>query len=150
MKYGFVSLFLIVAVILFNSFDVNAFSVENISAESYVLIEAQTGKIIASHNEREIRPMASTTKIMTTLLLLESGNLEEKFKVDNEAIKVEGSSMGLCEDDIITKRSLCYGMMLPSGNDAANQTAVLLAGDTENFALMMNERASKIGMKNTN
>lgn len=150
MKYGFVSLFLIVAVILFNSFDVNAFSVENISAESYVLIEAQTGKIIASHNEREIRPMASTTKIMTTLLLLESGNLEDKFKVDNEAIKVEGSSMGLCEDDIVTKMSLCYGMMLPSGNDAANQTAVLLAGDTENFALMMNDRASKIGMKNTN
>ncbi|MBQ3161680.1 MAG: D-alanyl-D-alanine carboxypeptidase [Oscillospiraceae bacterium] len=150
MKYGFVFLFLVIAVIGITSFDVNAVSIGGISAESYILIEAQTGKIIASHNEYEMRPMASTTKIMTTLLLLESGNLEEEFKVDNEAIKVEGSSMGLCEDDIVTKMSLCYGMMLPSGNDAANQTAVLLAGDTENFAVMMNERASKIGLKNTN
>ena len=150
MKYGFVFLFLVIAVIGVTSFDVNAVSIGGISAESYILIEAQTGKIIASHNEYETRPMASTTKIMTTLLLLESGNLEEEFKVDNEAIKIEGSSMGLCEDDIVTKMSLCYGMMLPSGNDAANQTAVLLAGDTENFAVMMNERASKIGLKNTN
>ncbi len=150
MKYGFISLFLAIAMIFYTPFDVNAVSIGGISAESYILMEAKSGRIIASHNESEKRPMASTTKIMTTFLLLESGNLEEKFKVDNEAIKVEGSSMGLCEDDIVTKLALCYGMMLPSGNDAANQTAVLLAGDIENFAIMMNERAAKIGLKNTN
>lgn len=93
--------------------------------------------------------MASTTKIMTTLLCLESGGLDDQFVVDGEAIKVEGSSMGLTEGDVVTKRALCYGMMLPSGNDAANATAVKLGGSIENFADMMNERAEKIGMTRT-
>ncbi|MBP1549768.1 MAG: D-alanyl-D-alanine carboxypeptidase, partial [Oscillospiraceae bacterium] len=150
MKKSFACVFSLISVLLCLSINANAVSINNISAESYVLIDAQTGTIIASDNEFKERPMASTTKIMTTLLLLESGNLDEEFKVDNAAIRVEGSSMGLCEDDIVTKRSLCYGMMLPSGNDAANQTAVLLAGNATEFAKMMNERAEKIGLKNTN
>lgn len=132
------------------SLNVSAVSVSGISAKAYILIEAQTGTVIASRNEHEMLPMASTTKIMTTLLLLESGELDKEFSVDNDAIMVEGSSMGLCEDDIVTKLALCYGMMLPSGNDAANQTAVLLAGNIEKFAEMMNMRASEIGLKNTN
>ena len=57
--------------------------------------------------------------------------------------------MGLTEGDVVTKRALCYGMMLPSGNDAANATAVKLGGSIENFADMMNERAEKIGMTRT-
>ena len=150
MKKSFICFLSIISVILCFTINANAISLDGISAESYVLIEAETGTIIASCNEFEKRPMASTTKIMTTLLLLESGNLEEEFKVDNEAIQVEGSSMGLCKDDIVTKLALCYGMMLPSGNDAANQTAVLLASNIENFSKLMNERAEKIGMKNTN
>lgn len=150
MKKSFACVLSLISVLFCLSINANAVSINSISAESYVLIEAQTGTIIASDNEFKERPMASTTKIMTTLLLLESENLDEEFKVDNDAIRVEGSSMGLCEDDIVTKRSLCYGMMLPSGNDAANQTAVLLAGDAVKFAEMMNERAEKIGLKNTN
>lgn len=150
MKRIFIFLFFAIVIIWCVPFEINAVSINGISAESYVLIEAQTGTVIVSNNENTERPMASTTKIMTTLLLLESGDLEEEIMVDNEAIKVEGSSMGLCEDDIVTKLALCYGMMLPSGNDAANQTAVLLAGSVENFAVMMNERAGKIGLKNTN
>ncbi len=130
--------------------NISAVSLGGISAKAYVLLEAQTGKVIASKDEHKMLPMASTTKIMTTLLMLESGGLDDEFMVDNEAIKVEGSSMGLCENDIVTKLALCYGMMLPSGNDAANQTAVLLAENTDNFPVMMNERASEIGMKNTN
>lgn len=149
MKHSLIFVFIIIAIVCV-PFDVKAISVNNISADSYVIIEASTGTVIASDNEFEKRPMASTTKIMTTLLLLESGNLDESFMVDNEAIKVEGSSMGLCENDIVTKRALCYGMMLPSGNDAANQTAVLLAGSMEEFSAVMNERASKIGLKSTN
>ena len=121
-----------------------------ISARAAVLIDAQTGQIICSKNETSKLPMASTTKIMTTLLMLESGNLDEEFVVDSNAIKVEGSSMGLTEGDIVTKRSLCYGMLLPSGNDAANSTAIKLAGSIDSFADMMNERARKIGMNNTN
>lgn len=120
-----------------------------VSAQSAVVMEAKTGKVLYEKNGYEKRPMASTTKIMTTLLLLESGDLDSQFTVDPEAIKVEGSSMGLIEGDIVTKRALCIGMLLPSGNDAANVTAKLLGGTTENFATMMNERAKLIGMENT-
>ncbi len=131
---------------------VPAFAVEapDVSAKGAVLIEAQTGRVIYEKNAHLVLPMASTTKIMTTLLSLESGNLDEYFTVDSNAIRVEGSSMGLLEGDQVTKRILCYGMMLPSGNDAANATAVRIAGSIENFAVMMNGRAEKIGMKNTN
>lgn len=120
-----------------------------VSAKACVLIEEKTGKILFEKNSSEKLPMASTTKIMTTLLCLESGSLDDQFVVDSEAIKVEGSSMGLTEDDVVTKRALCYGMMLPSGNDAANATAVRLGGSIENFADMMNERAEEIGMTRT-
>lgn len=79
--------------------------------------------------------MASTTKIMTTLLCLESGNLDDEFIVDSDAIKVEGSSMGLTEGDIVTKRALCYGMMLPSGNDAAKQPPSSLEAQLKNLPI---------------
>lgn len=130
--------------------NVNATPYAGVSAKSAIVIDAQTGKIICEKNANKVVPMASTTKIMTTLLMLESGNLDEEFVVDSDAIKIEGSSMGLVEGDIVTKRALCYGMMLPSGNDAANATAVKLAGGYEAFAEMMNARAKKIGMLNTN
>ena len=93
--------------------------------------------------------MASTTKIMTTLLTIESGNLDTEFMVDSQAIHVEGSSMGLQENDIVTKRALCYGMLLPSGNDAANASAVAVAGSIPAFAELMNRRAAEIGMTRT-
>lgn len=129
--------------------DVSAVSIPDVSAKAAVLIDAQSGTVIAGKNENSTLPMASTTKIMSSLLLIESGDLDSEFRVDNDAIMVEGSSMGLRENDIVTKRALCYGMLLPSGNDAANETAVLLAGSAENFAEMMNARAGKIGLKNT-
>lgn len=120
-----------------------------ISAQAYVLMEADTGKVLLSKNGDEKRPIASTTKIMTTLLCLESGGLDDWFVVDPEAIRVEGSSMGLQEGDVVTKRMLCYGMLLPSGNDAANATAVRLAGSIPEFAKLMNARAARIGMNHT-
>lgn len=120
-----------------------------VSALAAVLISADTGEIVYSVNCDKKLPMASTTKIMTTLLCLESGDLDEEFTVDSEAIKVEGSSMGLQENDIVTKYALCCGMLLPSGNDAANAAAVKIAGSIEAFADMMNERAAEIGMTRT-
>ena len=142
--------FLLVAALFFCivNLQISAQNID-ISAQAAVLIEAQTGKVLFGKNENEKMPMASTTKIMTTLLCLESGNLDEKFVVDPNAIKVEGSSMGLVEGDIVTKRALCYGMLLPSGNDAANATAIKIAGSYEAFADMMNARAKQIGMLNT-
>jgi len=142
---------IIIPLTLFSNIStVRAFDLSSVSAKAAIVIEAQTGKIIYQKNSSQILQMASTTKIMTTLLSIESGNLDEYFVVDSNAIKVEGSSMGLVEGDSVTKRVLCYGMMLPSGNDGANATAVKIAGSVESFAVMMNERAKKIGMINTN
>ncbi len=133
---------------VFSAFRTDAVSID-VSAKGCVLMEAETGEIIYGKNENLKLPMASTTKIMTTLLVLESGGLDDEFTVDSSAIMVEGSSMGLTEGDIVTKRALCYGMMLPSGNDAANASAVKLAGSYEEFAKLMNRRAKLIGMENT-
>lgn len=151
MKRGIISF--LTAMLLFVTalpcIDASAFDVSDISAGAAVLIDAQSGTIITGKNEYSSMPMASTTKIMSALLLIESGDLDREFRVDNNAIMVEGSSMGLCVNDIVTKRALCYGMLLPSGNDAANETAVLLAGSAEKFADMMNERARSIGLSGT-
>jgi D-alanyl-D-alanine carboxypeptidase/D-alanyl-D-alanine carboxypeptidase (penicillin-binding protein 5/6) len=122
---------------------------ESCSAKSAIVIDAASGEVLYESNAYERLPMASTTKIMTSLIALESGNLDESFVVDSEAIKVEGSSMGLQEGDIVTQRALVCGMLLPSGNDAANATAVHIAGSVEKFVAMMNERAEELGLENT-
>lgn len=132
-----------------NISDVYADDKVEVSAKAAVVISADTGEILFEHNCNEKLPMASTTKIMTTLLCIESGNLDEPFIVDSDAIHVEGSSMGLQEGDTVTKYALCCGMLLPSGNDAANATAVKLAGSIENFAEMMNDRAKEMGLTKT-
>lgn len=132
-----------------SAFDAVCANVPQISAKAAVVISADTGEIVFEKNSSEKLPMASTTKIMTTLLCLESGNLDEEFVVDSDAIKVEGSSMGLREGDIVTKYALCCGMLLPSGNDAANAAAVRLAGSLEAFAELMNERACEMGLSRT-
>ncbi len=119
------------------------------SAKAAILIDAESGRVLYEHNAYTKLPMASTTKIMTTLLAVERGNLDKQFKVDDNAIKVEGSSMGLKSGDLVTLRALCFGMMLPSGNDAANATAVRIAGSIEKFVAMMNKRANELGLKST-
>lgn len=129
---------------------INAVQSIVLSAKAAILIEADTGAVILAKNENSKLPMASTTKIMTTLLTLESGDLEKTYPVPDEALMTEGSSMGLCFGESVTKNELCYGMMLPSGNDAANTAALLIGGSFENFAKLMNRRADAIGMKNTN
>lgn len=119
------------------------------SAQSAILIEASTGKVLYAKNENEHRAMASTTKIMTAMLTLEQPNLDEYFVVDPEAIKVEGSSMGLMEGDSVSLRTLAYGMLLPSGNDAANAAAKQIGGTIEAFVEMMNQRAMELGLNDT-
>ena len=119
-----------------------------VSAKACIVIDADTGEVVYGKSENERLPMASTTKIMSTLIALEY-DLDEEFTVDPDAIKIEGSSMGLKEGYKVTLRKLCYGMMLPSGNDAANATAVRIAGDVDSFVEMMNEKAKDLGLKNT-
>ena len=127
----------------------NAETLPEISAASCILMDAQTCQTVYALNADEKRPMASTTKIMTALLTLESGDLDTPFTVDPTGIRVEGSSMGLREGDTVTKRALCIGMLLPSGNDAANAAAVAVSGNVQFFLDRMNERAQAIGMSHT-
>lgn len=122
---------------------------DDISAKAAVLIEADSGRVIWGKSENSRLPMASTTKIMTTVLTLESGDLDAEFTVDSAAVNTEGSSMGLTEGDIVSKRDLCIGMLLPSGNDAANCAAVRVAGDIPSFAALMNAKAAELGLSST-
>lgn len=121
-----------------------------ISAKAYIVMDLASGEIISSKNEDAKMPIASTTKIMTALIALEQADAEESFEVNEAAIMVEGTSMGLRKNDKVTLNDLAKGMLLASGNDAANTAAYKIAGSNENFAKIMNERAAKIGMKNTN
>ncbi len=114
-----------------------------------VLIDEASGRVFFEQDKDEILPMASTTKIMTALLTLEEENLDRYFVVNSRAIQVEGSSMGLQAGDRVTLRVLAAGMLLASGNDAANAAAVRIAGSVEAFAARMNLRAAEIGMTNT-
>lgn len=120
-----------------------------VSADSAVVINADTLGVLYGKNESKRRAMASTTKIMTALLTLEAGDLDTPFVADSMAIRVEGTSMGLREGDTVTRRALCIGMLLPSGNDAANAAAVNVAGSIPAFAELMNRRAAVIGMRDT-
>ncbi len=143
----FVSILIIAALFCGATFKASAFSV---SAKAAVVINGDTGEVIFSKNMEQKLPMASTTKIMTGLLLCEYGNLDREITVTDEMVRVEGSSMGLLSGDKVTLHDLLYGLMLASGNDAANTIAYVLAGSVPDFAAMMNNKAKEIGLKNTN
>lgn len=129
---------------------VSGAEVPAVTAKGAVLMEAGAGRILWSRNGEERLPMASTTKIMTALLTLEQPGLDEMFTVNAQAIRVEGTSMGLTEGSQATLRTLAAGMLLASGNDAANAAAVRVAGTQADFVMMMNRRAAQLGMKDTN
>lgn len=118
-------------------------------AKAVILMEAESGRVLCGKEIHTRLPMASTTKIMTTLLALEQPDQEEWFTVDSEAIQTEGSSMGLQEGDRVTLEALCYGMILPSGNDAANAAAVRISGSIPAFVKRMNQRAQELGLADT-
>ncbi|MEG1994358.1 MAG: D-alanyl-D-alanine carboxypeptidase family protein [Oscillospiraceae bacterium] len=124
-------------------------SVLDVSAKSAIVMEKETGRILYGKNINDKRAVASTTKIMTALLTLEQENLDEFFRVDDNAINVAGTSAGLRHGDKACLRDLAVGMLLPSGNDAANAAAVKISGSIPEFAKLMNKRAEEIGMKNT-
>lgn len=121
----------------------------SISAKAAIVITADTLEVLYEKSANQKLPMASTTKIMTALLLAEQPDLSKTVKTTKQMVTVEGSSMGLLEGDTVSYRDLLYGMLLASGNDAANTTAYVLAGSTQGFAKMMNEKAAELGMKNT-
>lgn len=121
-----------------------------VSAQSAIVMCANNGEVLYAKNERQQRSMASTTKIMTALLTLEAAQADNReVTITQQMVTVEGSSMGLQVGDIVTLDALAKGMLLRSGNDAANAAAIALAGSQEAFADMMNAKAEQIGMKDT-
>ena len=129
------------------SLSVYAAVMPKISARSAVLINAETKEVIFEKNAYEKRSMASTTKIMTSLIAIESGRLSDVVTAEN--MQAEGSSIGLKDGYKLTLETLVWGMMLESGNDAAKLVANHLAGSEEDFAVLMNNKAHEIGMFNT-
>lgn len=121
----------------------------DLSAQACVLMVANTKQVLFARNENDKLPMASTTKIMTALLALERGIPEQVIKVSSDMVAVEGTSIGLLPDDLISVRTLVSGMLLESGNDAANVTAYAVAGGQKAFLELMNQKAREIGMRNT-
>lgn len=122
-----------------------------VSAQSAVVLTADTGAVLFEKDGRIPRPVASTTKIMTALLALEAAQERGDPLVDitQEMVAVEGSSMGLQAGDSISLTGLAAGMLLASGNDAANAAALYLDGSLESFAARMNQRAAALGMEDT-
>lgn len=121
----------------------------SVSAESYCLMDGDTGDVLASSNENVKMPIASTTKILTCIVALESAHPEDEVCIAKEAVGVEGSSVYLKQGEKLKLLDLLYALMLESANDAATAIAIHLAGSVEAFAERMNEKAADLGMKNS-
>ena len=119
------------------------------SPRSAILIEAKTGRVLYERNAHEPLPMASTTKIMTALVALENGDVQDLVTAGKNAFGVPGTSIYLSLGEQLPLLDMLYGLMLASGNDAAVAIAEHIGGDVDGFCKMMNERAADIGCEDT-
>jgi D-alanyl-D-alanine carboxypeptidase (penicillin-binding protein 5/6) len=146
-KWILISTFIISTILLYLPFKAKGSA--SVSASSAVLLEQQSGRILYAKDAHEKKRIASITKIMTAVLAIESGKLDETVKVSNQAVRAEGSSVYLKPGEKIKLEDLVYGLMLRSGNDAAVAIAEHVGGSLEGFVFLMNQKAEEIGMKNT-
>lgn len=122
----------------------------SLSGESYVLIDATSGRILYENNPHKKMPMASTTKIMTALVAIENGKTDKILSIGKEAVGIEGSSIYLREGETMTLEDILYGLMLRSGNDSSVAIGLHIGDTLEEFIDMMNNKAKQIGANNTN
>ena len=120
-----------------------------VSAQKAYVLDAVSGRVLYEKNPNERSLIASTTKIMTALIVCEQCNVLDRMRIPKEAVGIEGSSMYLKEGEILTLQELLYGLMLSSGNDAAVALAIYCGGTVEGFAELMNDKAHILGMKDT-
>ncbi len=144
-----IALFVMSCLLIFNLCVTFVYADVNTSAKAAVVMDVKTGRVLYSKNSEQKLPMASTTKIMTVLVAIETGKLNEIVTVSKNAANVEGSSIYLKEGEKITVEELLFAIMLRSGNDAATAVAEHLGGSIEGYAYMMNLKAKEIGAKNT-
>lgn len=121
-----------------------------VGARSAIAIDSKSRCVLYEKNSEMLIPIASTTKIMTTLVALNYGNLDMKIEISDKAANIRGSEVGYKKGEVITLRELLYGLMLRSGNDAAIAIAEGMCGSAEEFLKLMNEYAIEIGVLNTN
>ena len=119
------------------------------SAQSAILLDGQTGRVLYEKQADKQSLIASTTKIMTALIICEQTNVLDRVRILPEAVGIEGSSMYLKEGEVLTVQELLYGLMLHSGNDAAVALAIYCGGTVEGFAELMNDKAHRLGMRDT-
>ena len=139
-------LLLIIILILLLIPKVNA---STTSASSYILMDETTGRVLLSKDMNSKRLIASITKIMTSIIAIESGKVEDTVTIDDNILKAYGSGIYIEVGEEIKLKDLLYGLMLRSGNDAALAIANYIAGSEENFVNLMNAKAKELGMKNT-
>ncbi len=120
-----------------------------ISAQSAILLDGTTGRVLYEKQADKQSLIASTTKIMTALVVCEQLNVLDRVRIPPEAVGIEGSSMYLKAGEVLTVQELLYGLMLHSGNDAAVALAIYCGGTVEGFAELMNDKAHRLGLKDT-
>ena len=120
-----------------------------ISAEKAFVLDAVSGRVLYEKNADRQSLIASTTKIMTALIVCEQCNVLDRMRIPKEAVGIEGSSMYLQEGEVLTIQELLYGLMLSSGNDAAVVLAIYCGGTVEGFSELMNDKARALGMTGT-
>ncbi|HEX7713535.1 MAG TPA: D-alanyl-D-alanine carboxypeptidase family protein, partial [Bacillota bacterium] len=140
---------LAVVTLVFTLLPVCAATLPQTGATAAVLMNARTGKLLYAKNSDRTMAPASTTKIMTAILVLEHLPLDRVVKIQSSAASKEGSSMYLVAKEQKTVRELLYGLLLVSGNDAATALAQAVSGTEANFAKLMNKKAALLGMKNS-
>ncbi len=122
----------------------------DINARSAIVIDYESGRILYEKYAYQKRPMASTTKIMTAIVALENGNLDDIVTVSRNAASIWGSTINLTTGEQVSFRELMYGLLMRSGNDAAIAIAEHIGGSVDSFLEMMNEKAKEIGALNSN
>ena len=120
-----------------------------VSAKRAYVLDTVSGRVLFEKNPDERSLIASTTKIMTALIICEQCNVLDRMRIPKEAVGIEGSSMYLQEGEVLTLQELLYGLMLSSGNDAAVALAIYCGGTVEGFAELMNDKARNLGLKDT-
>lgn len=140
---------ILLIVFLFVSLVVNIKNVEANNHSSYILMDAESGRVLYEKNKDHRFLTASIAKIMTCMVAIENGNLFDKYIVDYDSTLVEGSSIYLKENDEITLYDLLCGLMLRSGNDAATLIGKNVFKSTKDFVFNMNALAREIGMGNS-
>lgn len=122
---------------------------EAVAARSAYVMDAVSGRVLYEKAPTQQSLIASTTKIMTALIVCEQSNVLDRMRIPKEAVGIEGSSMYLQEGEVLTLQELLYGLMLSSGNDAAVALAIYCGGTVEGFVELMNDKARVLGLTGT-